>query len=163
MVAPAALAALGLVYGDSGTSPPPAVPISVTSDRHPSVETSATITAALLVSACAPAPCRLLPFGSHRGGNVALLVEILATLSGASFSMEAAPFDSGSSSPGIGVFLLSIDPAVFAGSVERLSRQFECLRREHQVRLPAFEVTSLPDSVEVSSDIRRRVEAAAHR
>jgi (2R)-3-sulfolactate dehydrogenase (NADP+) len=105
----------------------------------------------------------LLPFGSHRGGNVALLVEILATLSGASFSTSAAPFDSGRASPGIGVFLLGIDPAVFPGSVERLSRQFDCLHDEHHVRLPAFELTSLPDSVEVNSDILRRIQAAAHR
>jgi (2R)-3-sulfolactate dehydrogenase (NADP+) len=103
----------------------------------------------------------LLPFGSHRGGNIALLVEILATLSGASFSVDAPPFDSGSASPGIGVFLLGVDPGNFAGSVERLSRQFESLRNDHQVRLPALEMTSLPDVVEVSSDALRRLEDAA--
>ena len=69
----------------------------------------------------------LLPFGSHRGGNIALLVEILATLSGASFSLDAAPFDSGTASPGIGVFLLGIDPARFDGSIQRLSQLFERL------------------------------------
>jgi (2R)-3-sulfolactate dehydrogenase (NADP+) len=37
----------------------------------------------------------LLPFGSHRGGNVALLVEVLATLSGALFSMDAPPLTTG--------------------------------------------------------------------
>ena len=99
----------------------------------------------------------LLPFGSHRGGNIALLVEILATLSGASFSLDAAPFDRGSSSPGIGVFLLCLDPTTFEGSVERLSRQFESLRDDHGVRLPAIELTSLPDTVEVSSDALQRL------
>ncbi|MDX2939479.1 Ldh family oxidoreductase [Streptomyces ipomoeae] len=32
----------------------------------------------------------LLPFGGYRGGNIALLVELLATLAGGSFSLEAA-------------------------------------------------------------------------
>lgn len=105
----------------------------------------------------------LLPFGSHRGGNVALLVEILATLSGASFSIDAAPFDSGSASPDIGVFLFGIDPTKFAGSLERLSSQFESLRNDHQVRLPAFEMTSLTDSVEVDTDTLQRLEGASRR
>jgi (2R)-3-sulfolactate dehydrogenase (NADP+) len=102
----------------------------------------------------------LLPFGSHRGGNIALLVEVLATLSGASFSIDAAPFDSGTASPGIGVFLLGIDSARFDGSVERLSRQFESLRNDHHVRLPAIEITSWPDSIEVSSDVLQRLREA---
>ncbi|MGI5472903.1 Ldh family oxidoreductase [Streptomyces sp. CA-132043] len=37
----------------------------------------------------------LLPFGGHRGGNIALLVELLATLAGGTFSVDAPPFDSG--------------------------------------------------------------------
>jgi (2R)-3-sulfolactate dehydrogenase (NADP+) len=103
----------------------------------------------------------LLPFGSHRGGNIALLVEILATLSGASFSMDAAPFDSGTASPGIGVFLLGIDPGNFNGCVERLSDRFESLRDDHQVRLPAVEMTSLADSVEIAPQVLRRLREAA--
>lgn len=103
----------------------------------------------------------LLPFGGHRGGNVALLVELLATLSGASFSLHAAPFDRGVRSPGVGVFVLGIDPSLFDGSVERLSRQLESLRAVHQVRLPAVEVTSLPDTIDVSpQDVQRLREAA---
>jgi (2R)-3-sulfolactate dehydrogenase (NADP+) len=102
----------------------------------------------------------LLPFGSHRGGNIALLVEILATLSGASFSMDAAPFDRGTTSPSIGVFMLGIDPANFAGSLERLSRRFESLRNDHQVRLPAIEITSLPDAIEIGSDTLQRLQEA---
>ena len=103
----------------------------------------------------------LLPFGSHRGGNIALLVEVLATLSGASFSLDAAPFDSGNASPGIGVFLLSIDPARFDGSIQRLSRLFERLHDEHQIRLPALEITALPDSADVHPDSLRRLREAA--
>jgi (2R)-3-sulfolactate dehydrogenase (NADP+) len=103
----------------------------------------------------------LLPFGSHRGGNIALLVEILATLSGASFSLNAAPFDSGNTSPRIGVFLLAIDPGKFDGSIERLSRLFECLRDDHQVRLPALEMTSMPNFADVNSESLQRLQEAA--
>lgn len=102
----------------------------------------------------------LLPFGGHRGGNIALLVEILATLSGANYSMDAAPFDHGAESPGIGVFLLCINPGNFPGSVERLGKQLETLQSEHQVRLPALELTDLPEQVEIDEDLLERLRAA---
>ncbi|MFV0434887.1 MAG: Ldh family oxidoreductase [Leucobacter sp.] len=103
----------------------------------------------------------LLPFGSHRGGNIALLIEILATLAGGNFSVDAPAFDSGDQSPGIGVFLLCIDPEKFGGSVERLSSQLGLLRDEHGVRLPALELTELPDEVEIADDLLARLRAAA--
>jgi (2R)-3-sulfolactate dehydrogenase (NADP+) len=103
----------------------------------------------------------LLPFGGHRGGNVALLVEVLATLSGAAFSLDAAPFDSGAESPRIGVFLLAIDPVGFAGSTERLAGQFESLRDDHEVRLPAVDMTGMADTVEIAPDVLQRLERAA--
>jgi (2R)-3-sulfolactate dehydrogenase (NADP+) len=89
-----------------------------------------------------------------------LLVEVLATLSGASFSIDAAPFDSGTASPGIGAFLLGIDPANFARSVERLSRRLESLPNDDQVRLPAIEITSLPDAIEINTDTLQRLKRA---
>lgn len=103
----------------------------------------------------------LLPFGGHRGGNVALLVELLATLSGASFSLDSPPFDRGSQSPGIGVFLLSIDPAVFGGSLDRIARYLRRLAEEHGVRLPALDVTVLPDAADVDPATLDRLRQAA--
>ncbi len=103
----------------------------------------------------------LLPFGGYRGGNIALLVEILATLSGGSFSIDAPPFDQGTASPGIGVFVLCIDPGTFEGSLDRLNRHFESLRTDHQVRLPAVETTSWPDSIDVSAEVMRRLHDAS--
>lgn len=100
----------------------------------------------------------LLPFGGHRGGNIALLVEVLATLSGASYSLDAAPFDSGTVSPGIGVFVLSIDPGNFAGSAERLYKHLEELRDGHGVRLPALELTELPEHADVDGETLHRLE-----
>lgn len=103
----------------------------------------------------------LLPFGSHRGGNVALLAEVLATLSGAAFSLDAAPFDRGDTSPRIGVFLLAIDPTNFAGSTERLAGQLGSLRDDHEVRLPAVERTAMADAVEIDPGVLQRLERAA--
>lgn len=103
----------------------------------------------------------LLPFGGHRGGNVALLIETLATLSGASFSLDAAPFDHGTTPPGIGVFMLSIDPSTFVGSIQRLSKHLQFLRDQHHVRLPALETTEPPAYLEIDPDTVRRLRAAA--
>jgi (2R)-3-sulfolactate dehydrogenase (NADP+) len=103
----------------------------------------------------------LLPFGGHRGGNIALLVEILATLSGASFSLDAAPFDRGTASPAIGVFVLGIGPAAFPGSVDRLGRMLQRLQLEHDVRLPALELTALPETVEIAPATLERLHEAA--
>lgn len=102
----------------------------------------------------------LLPFGSHRGGNIALLVEVFATLAGASFSLHAAPFDRGSQSPDIGVFVLGVDPSRFAGSTDRLAAHLDRLTGDHQVRLPALELTSWPASVTVADDTLERLRAA---
>lgn len=118
-------------------------------DGHPTLDPAAALEGTLL------------PFGSHRGGNIALLVEILATLSGATFSLEAAPFDQGGSSPGIGVFVLGIDPGIFTGSVDRLLHQLTVLREEHQVRLPAMKITTLPSRVDVPEGLLRQLRAAA--
>ncbi|RIJ71399.1 Ldh family oxidoreductase [Nakamurella silvestris] len=55
----------------------------------------------------------LLPFGGVKGANIAMMVEMLAALAGGSFSLDAAPFDSGSRSPGLGLFVAAIDPTAF--------------------------------------------------
>ncbi|GAB3182593.1 Ldh family oxidoreductase [Nesterenkonia halophila] len=103
----------------------------------------------------------LLPFGSHRGGNIALLVELLATLSGASFSMDAPPFDDGEESPGIGVWALCIDPGIFPGSADRINQHVEWLRNEHNVRLPAAEISKKAEELDIDAALLDRLTAAA--
>jgi (2R)-3-sulfolactate dehydrogenase (NADP+) len=74
----------------------------------------------------------LLPFGGVKGSNIAVVIELLSVLSGAAFSMDAPDFASGAQSPGVGLFLLALDPAAFAsdylqrveGHLERLRVQF---------------------------------------
>jgi (2R)-3-sulfolactate dehydrogenase (NADP+) len=58
----------------------------------------------------------LLPFGGARGANIALMVEMMAAgLTGAEWSFESAAFNAGERPPGLGYFLLAIDPAACAG------------------------------------------------
>lgn len=103
----------------------------------------------------------LLPFGGHRGGNVALLVELLATLSGASFSLDSPPFDSGPDSPAIGVFILCVDLEVFGGSLDRITGYLGRLSDEHRVRLPALEITTFPEQVDLDPALLDRLRQAA--
>lgn len=59
----------------------------------------------------------LLPFGGARGGNVALLVEVLAAgLAAANWSLDAPSFLEGDCSPGIGLYVQALDPDALAGA-----------------------------------------------
>lgn len=71
----------------------------------------------------------LLPFGGHRGANIALLVEVLAAgLSGAAWSLDAGSFREGTRSPNIGLTVLAISPdAAGSGFGERLADQLSRL------------------------------------
>ncbi len=52
-----------------------------------------------------------LPFGGAKGANMALMVEVLsAAVTGADWSYESAPFNTGEQTPNLGYFLLAIDP-----------------------------------------------------
>ncbi len=103
----------------------------------------------------------LLPFGGHRGGNVALLVELLATLSGASFSLDAAPFDRGDESPRVGLFVLAVNPGLFPGAVDRFVAHLETLSRTHGVRLPAVERTGPLDVIDLDDALEQRLRREA--
>ena len=52
----------------------------------------------------------LLPVGGLKGGNLAMMIELLAAMSGGSFSLDAAPFDAGEDSPRLGMMVAAIDP-----------------------------------------------------
>lgn len=70
----------------------------------------------------------LLPFGGLKGGNIAMMVEMLAAMSGGAFSLDAAPFDTGSRSPRLGLFVAAIDPTAFDADYEQRAE-------EHLLRL----------------------------
>ena len=95
----------------------------------------------------------MLPYGGQKGANIGLIVEVLAAvLTGSNLSVDASSF-SGSDGdvPGVGQFLLAIDPARFSGrafseKLEALSAVFndDGLRfpgqRYRGARLPPEEV-----------------------
>ncbi|MEU1184547.1 Ldh family oxidoreductase [Streptomyces sp. NPDC005820] len=106
----------------------------------------------------------LLPFGGHRGGNIALLGELLATWAGAAFSIDAAPFDRGSEPPGIGMFILCLAPETFPGSVHRVAHHIQRLHDEHSVRLPPWTTPpQRPESIRLDGDLADRLLAATRR
>ena len=45
----------------------------------------------------------LLPFGGYKGANIALLVELLSSMAGGRWAVDAPPWDSGPQSPSIGM------------------------------------------------------------
>ncbi|MCT2288425.1 Ldh family oxidoreductase [Corynebacterium sanguinis] len=77
----------------------------------------------------------LLPNGGHRGGNLALVFEMLAMLAGGESSKSAA--NRGDEPPRVGLFALVIDPDFFgAGTLGRLQAHLATLADEHEVYIP---------------------------
>ena len=76
----------------------------------------------------------LLPFGGAKGANIAMMIEMLAAMSGGSFSLDAAPFDTGAEPPDLGLFIAAIDPtAVDPRYEERVEEHLQRLTAEHGV------------------------------
>ncbi|NMG46140.1 Ldh family oxidoreductase [Aromatoleum toluvorans] len=82
----------------------------------------------------------LLAFGGNRGGNIALMVEILATMSGGNWSLDAPSFLEGTQSPAVGMLVVAINPTVLdADFTSRLSAQLDRLHRDYKVFVPGYE------------------------
>ena len=108
----------------------------------------------------------LLPFGGYKGANIALLVELLSAMAGGNWSADAPPWDSGSRSPSIGMFVLAVDH----GTVGRefSERVTDYLNRlvDSGVQLSGGRMTTVPsappDQIELRPDIvealRRRAD-----
>jgi (2R)-3-sulfolactate dehydrogenase (NADP+) len=83
-------------------------------------------------SAAAALEGALLPFGGYKGGNIALLVEVLATLGGGLFSVDAPPFDHGAASPSVGVVVVAVSiETLDPGYLGRLDAQLDRWKVEH--------------------------------
>ena len=99
----------------------------------------------------------LLPFGGYKGANIALLVELLSAMAGGNWSVDAPPWDSGSRSPSIGMFVLAVDHSVVGGAFP--VRVTEYLHRlvDSGVQLAGgrrITVSSAPpDHIELRADI----------
>ncbi len=81
-------------------------------------------TGAPTTSAAAGLQGALLPFGGYKGGNIALLVEVFATMGGGLFSVDAPPFNRGNASPAVGVVVAAVSIDVLdPGYQNRLDAQ----------------------------------------
>ena len=82
----------------------------------------------------------LLAFGGARGGNLALMVEVLAAgLSGANWSLDAPPLFDGDRNSGVGMTIIAIDPSVLVPDFsERLGAQLRRLAQEYGVYVPGM-------------------------
>jgi (2R)-3-sulfolactate dehydrogenase (NADP+) len=73
----------------------------------------------------------LLAFGGARGANIALMVEVMAAgLAGANWALDAPSFISGDRSPGAGLLVIAITPALLAPDFpQRLRLQLDRLEK----------------------------------
>ena len=82
----------------------------------------------------------LMPIGGAKGAALALMVEILAaSLTGSNLGFQASSFfDEDGPPPGIGQFLVVIDPGAYAGkaAAERLEKLIQMILEEDGTRLP---------------------------
>jgi (2R)-3-sulfolactate dehydrogenase (NADP+) len=94
----------------------------------------------------------LLAFGGARGANIALMVEVLAAgISGASWSLDAPAFTSGSHSPGSGLFVLALDPKLIDPDFStRLAAQLHRLSGEYGVHIPGLAKAAAREKAERS-------------
>jgi (2R)-3-sulfolactate dehydrogenase (NADP+) len=104
----------------------------------------------------------LLPFGGVKGSNIAVVIELLSVLSGAAFSMDAPDFASGAESPGVGLFLLALDPAAFAPDyLQRVEDHFARLHEQYGIDFGRY----LPqvERMQLADHLYDRLEASARR
>lgn len=111
----------------------------------------------------------LQPIGGAKGAALALMVEVLAvTLTGAKFGFEATSFfDADGGPPGVGQFLLAIDPAAFGGADafnDRMATLAAVIEGDGDARLPGARRNALREKAAregVAVDMKLLEEARA--
>ena len=102
----------------------------------------------------------LLAFGGARGANIALMVEVMAAgLAGANWALDAPSFTSGDRSPGAGLLVIVITPALLAPDFpQRLRLQLDRLA-ELGVHIPGRRVAAT--EIELPEALAAEIERAA--
>lgn len=121
--------------------------------------------AAPTTSARAALEGALLPFGGYKGGNIALMAEVLATLAGGFFSVDAPPFDRGADSPSVGMMVIALSTRAFHPSyvdrlVERLTTWRDKFGADPDVWADRGERPSSPVPDEVHQQLLAAADAA---
>ncbi|MCW2950730.1 MAG: lactate dehydrogenase [Thermoleophilia bacterium] len=108
----------------------------------------------------------LLPYGGHKGANMALIAEVLAGLAGGRWSVDAPSFTAGDASPETGMTLFVVDPG-FADVAfpERLGEHLDRLSQDYQVRIPGRRPRTKPEDgvVEIDDGLFVRLQTAAQK
>ncbi len=104
-------------YAERGEPLPPGW--AVDGDGEPTTDPKAALRGALLA------------FGGARGANIALMVEVMAAgVTGANWALDAPSFTSGDRSPGAGLIVIAITPALLAPDFpHRLKLQLDRLAK----------------------------------
>jgi (2R)-3-sulfolactate dehydrogenase (NADP+) len=104
-------------YAERGEPLPPGW--AVNADGEPTTDPQAALRGALLA------------FGGARGANIALMIEVMAAgLAGANWALDAPSFLSGDRSPGAGLLVIAITPALLAPDLpQRLRLQLDRLAK----------------------------------
>ncbi|QHK18924.1 Ldh family oxidoreductase [Pseudarthrobacter psychrotolerans] len=108
----------------------------------------------------------LLPYGGHKGANMALVAEVLAGLAGGLWSVDAPSFTEGSASPEIGMTVLAINPRFADAAFPlRLGAHLDRLSRDYQVRIPGRrpEGTAGKGELEIDSGLFEKLQSAAQK
>jgi (2R)-3-sulfolactate dehydrogenase (NADP+) len=102
----------------------------------------------------------LVAFGGARGANIALMVEIMAAgLAGANWALDAPSFTSGDRSPGAGLTVVAITPALLAPDFpQRLRLQLDRLAR-FGVHIPGRRAAAA--AIELPDELAAEIERAA--
>lgn len=89
-------------------------------------------------SAAAALSGALLPFGGYKGANIAWLVELLASMAGGLWSLDAPSFDQGSGCPSVGMFVLALEPRLIGDDFARRVEEHVMRLERLGVRGPGF-------------------------
>jgi (2R)-3-sulfolactate dehydrogenase (NADP+) len=113
-------------------------------------------------SAAAALEGALLPFGGYKGGNIALLVEVLATLAGGLFSVDAPRFNQGTASPSVGVVVVAVSiEALDPDYLGRLDAQLDRWKAEYGADPDVWTAHHETASCSVSPDLYERLRSLA--
>jgi (2R)-3-sulfolactate dehydrogenase (NADP+) len=97
----------------------------------------------------------LLPFGGYKGANIAWLVELLSSMAGGRWSVDAAPFDTGSQCPSVGMFVLAVDHSAVGRNFPARVEQHVDRLADRGVRRPGITVQRMepPERLELRADV----------
>lgn len=100
----------------------------------------------------------LLPFGGYKGGNVALLVEMLAVMAGGQFSLDSASFEEGNTPPRLGLMIIAFSPDKLSpGFPSRLEQQLQRWKSVHEADCRRWFDRPAAETVTLSADTYGRL------